>query len=122
MRQRRFTTTIALLTAVCSLGMSSVAMAGGDSPAPTPKPKPTPKPTPPPPAPPSPDPCTDNPDPITKDKCMDPLPAPNPEPDPKPDGKPADARTRGTDSCDDTIGQLCDGTTARPRPVLRLSS
>ena len=46
MHQRRFTTTIAILTAVCSLGMSSVAMAGGDPPAPAPKPKPTPKPTP----------------------------------------------------------------------------
>jgi len=77
MLQGRLTAKIAVLTAVCSLGVSSMAMAAGDQPAPA--------------------------------------------PDPKPDGDPEDARTSGTESCDDTIGQVCDGGTDT-RPVLRLAS
>jgi hypothetical protein len=121
MPQGRLTAKIALLTAVCSLGMSSIAVAGDQpAPAPPPKPKPAPKPSSPPPPPPSPAPCDDNPDPVYKDwHCTDPF-TPS-EPGDKPDGEPADDRTRGTESCDDTIGQVCDGATSRPRPVLLLS-
>jgi len=126
MLQSRFAAKIAVISAVLSLGMSSIAIAGTDTSAPPDPiagpcgPYPTTclpdDPTP------SPDPCFDNPDPIYfETNCVDPNapgPGPGPGPGEKPDGEDPQDWTSAPDDCGPTYAEVCDAST-RPRPVLR---
>jgi hypothetical protein len=110
----RLTAMIALLAAVCSLGVPSLALAG--DPAPPPKPAEKPKPKPPPPGSiPTPEPCDDNPEPIFQDwNCVDPLQPWDPTEPGKPDSDPTDDKTLPRPSCPEHI--LDCGSPTQPRP------